>query len=509
MSKGLIIGLASLGIGLAIAGGVGGYFINDAISKKNVQIPNITTDDEGTIYELKDYNFPEEFNYVSHTVYDIGDKFALFSSSTIGSYVLNKETKSFKFFNSSNVSSHSEIVNGYKYFWLSNNNLFKFNIETGEYEIVSMNSGVAFSSLTFIGNTETHMFMKGYNSSAVSGTSYYVVDFDTEKGQSEVYSITSSESYNIDSCIDLGDYLWTTKVYANLSSSSTASSYIFNKKSKEKHTLESSMLYREGNYIIKDKKLYAQLKRSSTTEICSVDLTSGEISTIQTLTYTGGTIFQLKKGFLYCYYMNVNSSSYSSTTAYYVSFEDDSATQIQTGSSSSYCIAYVVNDKILISPSSSSSGSKNGTLATFDEDSKTLTTIFTALVTSSSSYQCNIYRFEDRYYVSADGSNFALMQIEANGEFSFKNINLKVRPTADSVKLAENKYLYISDGIKYYDFETDMYKSLASSSSLKVKDVQVNGNIAIIYASNHIKYEFNMESLSFKTIAYWEETEID
>ena len=86
---------------------------------------------------------------------------------------------------------------------------------------------------------------------------------------------------------------------------------------------------------------------------------------------------------------------------------------------------------------------------------------------------------------------------------------MKVRPTADSVKLAENKYLYISDGIKYYDFETDMYKSLASSSSLKVKDVQVNGNIAIIYASNHIKYEFNMESLSFKTIAYWEETEID
>ncbi len=156
MSKKLIIDLASLGIGLAVAGGVGGYFVAGALNEN--KIPTNQNGEITSQVELTDYNLPEEFNYVSYTIYEINDKFAMFSSSSVGSYILNKETKDFIFFNSSSISEHSEIINENMYFWLSNYNLFKFNVITGAYETVSLNSGVAFTNLSFIGYSGDNIF---------------------------------------------------------------------------------------------------------------------------------------------------------------------------------------------------------------------------------------------------------------------------------------------------------------------------------------------------------------
>lgn len=517
MSKGLIIGLAGLGIGLAVAGGVGGYFINDAFSKKNVQIPEEVPDKniEHVVGDYNDYDFPEEFNYVSHTIYNIGEKFALFSSQTIGCYVLNKETKEFNFFNSSSVSTHSKEINGHVYFWLSNNNLFRFNVETGEHEIVSMNSGVAFSSLYFIGYQGNTLLMRGM-SSGYSTTSYYFVAFDTEKGESTVVSLTNTQYNRAYLALDLGDCYWLTYTYSASSGSGDYDTYLVNKVNKEITTLTNCYVYDETKYYVKGKKVYALCRYNSSYSLCVIDISSGEVSKLEASQLTtSGKFYECEKGLVYSYVREVNSSSYSSYYAYYISFADDSITTIQNNGSNAYIYSYIINGKLLMTPSSSSNSGRNGTLATFNESTKTLDTIYTALITSSSSTFCTIYEFEGEYYVSADSSNFAKMTFKSDGGYEFKNINLKVVPSNKNVKLGENRYLFLDSGVKYYDFENDVYKNLITSSSSSssgattVTDYEIKGDVVVIYASNHIKYEFNMKSLSFRIVAYWEDIEID
>lgn len=206
MEKKLIVGLAGLGIGLAVAGGVGGYFIANSTKEQKEENAVVAQED------FTDYNLPAEFNYVSYTLYDISENFSMFSSSSLGMYLLNKETKEFSFFNSSYISASgavSDEVNGFKYLWLNNKNLFKINTKTGDYEIVSLNSGVAFTYLYFIGHDGNRIFIKGNGSS----NDYYFLVFDTEKYESDVYSITWSSYYDVDLAIDLGDYYFLAKSY--------------------------------------------------------------------------------------------------------------------------------------------------------------------------------------------------------------------------------------------------------------------------------------------------------
>ena len=61
--------------------------------------------------------------------------------------------------------------------------------------------------------------------------------------------------------------------------------------------------------------------------------------------------------------------------------------------------------------------------------------------------------------------------------------------------------------LNLYKDENDIYKSLksvSSSSSCDVVQLDIKDNIATIYASNNVKYEFNLETLTFKAVAYWE-----
>ena len=99
------------------------------------------------------------------------------------------------------------------------------------------------------------------------------------------------------------------------------------------------------------------------------------------------------------------------------------------------------------------------------------------------------------------------MTFNDNGEISFKNLTLKTNPTYTKYQVGEKKYIIEDSGLKYYDFENDIYKSLksvSSSSSCDVVQLDIKDNIATIYASNNVKYEFNLETLTFKAVAYWE-----
>jgi hypothetical protein len=171
-------------------------------------------------------------------------------------------------------------------------------------------------------------------------------------------------------------------------------------------------------------------------------------------------------------------------------------------------LSYIIDGKLLICPQTTTSN-RYGTIAVFNESTKSLETIFTALVSSSSSSYsyCTIYEFNGKYYVSADGSNFALMTKNKDGEFEFKTINLKCNLTSTKYKLDDDKYLFVDNGIKYYDFATDTYKVLLSgnsSNSYSIKDLSVDGDIVTIYVDNNVKYEFNLKSLTFKAVAYWQ-----
>ena len=504
MGKGLIIGLAGLGIGLAVAGGVGGYFIADAQNKeipKNNEMTTETTVEEEVAF--CDYNFPEEFNYVSHSVYDIGENFALFSSSSVGSYLLNKETKDFTFFNSSYVSTYSKEINGSVYFWLANNNLFKFDVKQGNYEVVALNSGVAFSNLSFIGYSGNTLLLKGYSSLSSSST-YHLVAFDTEKGQSQVFDITNTQYNYADVCLDLGETYYLTRIYdISTSSSSVCSSYLFNKESKDCITISDYYLYGKSLYKVKGTKMYAVLRNSTTNFLCSIDTTDGTMTVLQTSFSGNGKFFDCENGTIYSYQRELgNSGYYSSIYAYYISFEDDSVTKIGYEDESPYCCTYVINDKLVFSPQTTTTN-KYGRLALFNEETKQLETIFTALVSSSNSSSCTIYEFNGKYYVSSDNSNFAVMEVTESGNFIFKKINLKCSLNATKYDLGENRYVFASEGIKFYDFDNDIYKSL-TSSSISVVDLTVEDNIVIIYASNNVKYEFNLTTLSFKAVAYWQ-----
>lgn len=506
MSKKLIIGLASLGIGLAVAGGVGGYFVADALNEN--KIPTNQNGEITSQVDITDYNLPEEFNYVSYTIYEINDKFAMFSSSSVGSYILNKETKDFIFFNSSSISEHSEIINENMYFWLSNYNLFKFNVNTGAYETVSLNSGVAFTNLSFIGYSGDNIILKG-SSNATSSLEYYFAIYNTMSGDCEVVEISNSQYNYTTNCLDLGNYFYFTRIY-DLSSGSTStySSYLYNKESKQLTTIDSYYLLDEDTFIVKENKMYAAMRNGTSTSLCNVNLTNGQVSVLQSSISTNGKFSELTKGFVYSYQMTLNNNGYSSSYAYYTSYEDGSVIKIgYEDDDSIYMLTYNIEGHLLFSPRTDNSSNRYGRIAIFNEETKKLETIYTALVSSSSNSYCMIYEFDGKYFASSDNDNFAKIAFGENGEISFKKLNLKTNPTYTKYQVGEKKYIIEDSGLKYYDFENDIYKSLksvSSSSSCDVVQLDIKDNIATIYASNNVKYEFNLETLTFKAVAYWE-----
>lgn len=504
MNKKLIIGMTALCLGVAVGGGVGGYFINNAIDGNSL----VKEENVEIVEGYKDYILPEDMNYTSYSIYEISDNFAMFSSSTVGMYMLNKQTKEFTFFNSSYVSSFSDTIGDYKYFWLGNNNLFKINGQTGEYDIVALNSGVAFSSLSFIGSNGNKLFMKGSDNSN-SSNQYYFLSFDTVKGQSEVFSITNSQYNQITYCVELENAYFLTRLYEVGSSSSTNyHSYLAKKEDLSITEINSYHLYSKTSYLVKDSKMYAVMKNENYMYMCKIDLTTGEISKLGNTTVGTGSykFMPMKKGFIYGAVYNVNSESYSSnSTLYYISFEDDSITPLSYGDTANVsCRCFVVNGQFLVSPISTSNN-RYGSLATFDEESVSLNKIYTALVSSSSSSYCVIYEFNGKYYVSSDGSNYSKMTFKEDGAIEFARVKLKCSiTTSTKYELEENKYLFVTSGLHYYDFATDTYK-LLRSGDMKIEEMTIEDNLVYLYVNSGVKYEFNLDTLTFKAVAYWEE----
>ncbi len=501
MSTKLVLGMAGLGICLAVAGGVGGFFIHDTI---NNQIPTTSQVEENTeTFDATDYNLPEDLYYTSYTIYDISDKYSLFSSSSVGCYLLNKETKEFTFFNSSSVSSCSDNINDNVYLWMTNYTLFKFNIETGNHEVISLSSEVVLTSMSFIGSCDGNLFIKG-SSNATSSYKYYFAIYNTISGECEIVEITSTQYSYSNYCYDLGNYYFLTRTYSSSSSTTTISSYLYNKESKEMITIQSYYLLNENSFVVRDDKMYAVMRYGTSTSICSVNLTDGAVTVLQSSVTTAGQVFELSKGFVYSYQMSVNASSYTLVYAYYVSFEDDSVVTVgYEDSDATYMLTYNIEGQLLFSPRTDSSSNRYGKLAIFNEDTKYLETIYTSLVTSTSGSHCFIYEFNGEYFVSTDSTNFAKMTVSDNGEISFTDLTLSTNPTKTSYEIGNGKYIFEDSGLKYYDFENDIYKSL-KSTSCTIVDISIEGNIVTIYTSDNVKYEFNLDTLAFKAVAYWE-----
>lgn len=494
MKKGLIIGMAGLGVGLAVAGGVGGYFISDSIKETPIKNDNVSE-----ITSYTDYNLPEDFNYASFTRYDIGENFAMFSSSSVGTYLLNKKTKDFTFFSDSVVSSASKEMNGYKYFWFINDYLFEFNIKTGEYKVVTLGFKVSLSYIDFFGCSDNSVFMivRSIDSDC------YFLAYDATKETCDVYEINNSIYNSSSDCFDLGDYYYLTRTYSS-SSSSTYGSYLLNKESKEIVTVSDCYLYYSSSYFVKNSKMYAVMRKSSSATLCAVDLSSGSVEVLMSsVNNSGGKFFEYEKGVVFSSIAGFNSSSYAYYYAYYISFEDDSVSEIKLNSESVKCLAHIVNGKLVFSPYCSD---KYGKLALLNEETLELDVIYTATKSSSSSgVTCLFYEFNEKLYVSSDSTNFYSVTIGESGEFEFNRISIKCKPsTIHKYEIAENRYIFDDSGLAYYDFETDTYKVLLSSSSLSIKEISVDDSVVTLYVSNNIKYEFNLNTLSIKAVGYWE-----
>lgn len=509
LKTGLVIGGVSLAV-LALAGGLSAFFIGN--NKNDNKTPIDTGSSVTDKIDFAEYNLPDEFNFATYSVYKISDKFDLFSSSDIGTYILNEETKNIEFFRSSRISAtYDEVINGFKYFWFSDNTLIRFNVETGESENVMLNSGVSFNTIRFVGHEDNLLYVAGHTSGSPSD--YYFVVFDIETNTSEVFELTSAQYNSARRLVDLGDYYYLGYDVIN-DSSYTGNSILINKTTKEVKIVSGGTLAgKYYDYILRENKLYGIFRDSSTSTgagfLGSLDLSTATLTEIKSAGYSGCAITGLENGLVVYYPSNSNTGSMTwSTKPYYMKYSDETITDIYLGSSSSSIGVYNVNGKLLFSPNSSNN-SNYACLAEFNEETLTLDKVYTESVASGSGDYVYIKKLNDKYYAYSGSSvvNYRYAEIEflENGDINFKSISLRGSTSID-YKIKDNVYLFESSGlITYYDFATDTYRSLKSlGSGDSIEEIQIEDNLVYIYASDNMKYELNLDTITFKAVAYWE-----
>lgn len=498
MRKGLIIGMTALCVGSAVAGGVGGYFINKATTKTNNPQQSIT--------EYSEYDVPDVFSYSSPSVYSIGDNFALFSSSSAGTYLLNKETNKFEYFSSGYIQSVSDKINGDVYVWLSTSRLFKFNIKDGTSNAVSLNSGVSFNSLAFISsNMNGKLGFLGYGNSK-----YYFCVYDIENQATVKYGFSSlsySSSYNF--VLETNNYYCIGIDYVTGHSSSyDAPLYIFDKNMETFSTISKTNFYGLENILVKDDVLYGLFTiGSSYGKICSIDLTTSTMTVFTNSTNTNyfysssWEIQEYENGFILG--STISGSNYDILLC---KFEDNSVTSLGKGST------YTLNGQTLYGFVQDG----YGCVGTFNEETETFDVLYKSFISaSSSSAYCSFDVVQNQlYFKFYDGNSiyyYTKILNAEDGSLEFTNLSITgYLPIYDDCyySLGDNKYIVHSGkntsvSTYYYDFDTDTYKQLFYSTS-SFKEIKEENGKLYIYTTDGCKYEFNQSELSVKLVKIYE-----
>ncbi len=498
LKTGLAIGGVSLAV-LALAGGLTTFFVS---KNKNVEIGNKPSVSQEVDYT--EYNLPDEFNYVSVNMVELNDNFSLFYSSSVGTYLLNEETKEFKFLNSSYVSS--SFVNGDKaYIVFSNNKIYELDLISADF--VSLDSVMSamtrdFNSLTFLGVIDDNMIFKGSYSAQVSSstvTKYVLEIFNMTKiSVKEIELENSTMSVNIKYVFDVGDYYWFTYVYDN-SSSSSRDSYFVNKETFELNTIEGYYAYSSnGNFVVKDNYLYAYLRKSSSRILGKVDLSSFTVTELLTGTVPSSMI-DVGSGILFGNEVSINNRSYSTSYCKYLSYADSSLSSIgDITDSSGYFVR--ANGRIFVMSSNFDN------VYVYNEQGSTFDTLVTLKHYSGSNLKTIVY-FNDTYFIGNTNVGFFKLIFGDDGSISTQKSEFNFDGDYKSVKIKDNKYLFIHDFygyVYYYDVDTDMEVEICRSTNYKVSSYEITDDCIYIYCDNHLKYEFDLNKLITKTVAYWE-----
>lgn len=507
MSKKTIIGMAALGIGAAIIGGVGGHYISQ-VCKPKPPITQVTPGDAS----FKDYDLPDEFAYISYTAYDVGEKFALLSSSSLGTYLLDKEANKTTFFDTSYISTYSQEINGKTYFWLSNKILFSLEKNTGVRENISLGTGISFDSLSFIGNNGNTLFLKGYP----TGSKYYFFTYNIDEEKSTVFELTNNQYSYANVCIELGNFYLLT--YSETNSSSTSRDMlVVDKTSGEISTISSHVLsqpFDSGSYFYDEEttKLYGVFKNGSSNYFGVANLSEPSAGVTKVLSSSvylsySGSYYKIQKQANGVMFMVVGSKSVGSApTSYatYVSAEGVATRLTYNNSTSISC--FEVDGKNIFGLETVSNGSDRfAKLATFNEETMTFDIIYTEPVGDSNPHGCVVVEIDGQMYVRSGSSSsykYAKMTNTDDG-FEFTNITLTGSTSGKRFEIGEGKFIFIEQA-SYYDFKNDVYKKLISGNSISIVDITMEKDIVTIYASNNVKYEFNTKTMAFKAVAYWE-----
>lgn len=498
LKTGLAIGGISLAV-LALAGGLTTFLVS---KNKNVEIDNKPGVSQEVDYT--EYNLPDEFNYVSVNRVELNDNFSLFYSSSVGTYLLNENTKEFKFLNSNYVSSY--YVNGDKAYIVFNNNKIH-ELDLISVDFISLDSVMSamtrdFNSLTFLGVIDDNMIFKGsYTAqSGSSGVTKYVLEIFnmTASSINEIELENATMSSNIKYVFDVGDYYWFTYVYDN-SSSSSRDSYFVNKETFELNTIEGYYAYSSnGNFVVKDNYLYAYLRKSTSRILGKVDLSSFAVTELLTSSVPSSMI-DVGSGILFGNEVKVNNTSYSTGYCKYLSYTDSTLTSIgDITDSSGYFVR--VNGRIFVM------SSNHDNVYVYNEQGSTFDTLITFNHYSGSNLK-TIVDFNGTYFIGNTNAGFFKLIFGDDGSISTQKSEFNFDGGYNSVNIKDNKYLFIDKNyayVSYYDVDLDMEVEICNSSSYGVSSYEITDNYVYIYCDNHLKYEFDLNKLITKTVAYWE-----
>ncbi len=507
LKTGLAIGGVSLAV-LALAGGLSAFFIGN--NKNDNKTPIGTGSTVTNKVDFAEYNLPDDFNFASFSVYNISDKFTIFTSSNIGTYILNEETKNFEYVSSSYIPSYSDdidldVINNCKYFWFADYSLNRINIETGKFEKIDLNLTHNPTNLEILGSQGSLMYFKHY-ASGISNYTFAVLNTENNVVVSE-FSLDNSTQYNyVDRVFDLGDYY----LCCPATGTSIYGSLLINKSSSTVISVTNATLFSK-NYVVKDNSLYGVFKVSSSAyAFGKIDLSTGVFTNISSYNSANAEIKELEHGLLIFKSYPVSnlfniSNSYSYSQSLYYDFDDETTTSVKYGSAVSF-LTYYVNDVVFYSISSSDNNNRSA-LAIFNEDTLSLDIVYSSLSSSSSSNSVIVTELKGKYYVyDRTSGTSSISEIEFLDDDTYKFNKLSISGTIDKgFEVKDKIFLFESNrGVCYYNLETDVYKRLLENSEVSINEIQVEDNLVYIYCDNNIKYELNLDTITFKAVAYWE-----
>ncbi|MBP3431773.1 MAG: hypothetical protein J6K39_02845 [Clostridia bacterium] len=471
-NKGLILGMFGLGLGSALVGGVGGFLL----------APQAESAQSIVDESREEFKLPDEFAHVSFNRYS-SSKYDFFTSSTLNAtYTLDVEKNDFKLLYNSSLTGFYDA--GDKIFLRYSDG--RFGCLDSDREFTSVKALEKYSFLTIFGSDSSNLYLR-----VALNNVYSLCVLNLETLESDVFDLNGVSSVDLGAGCVIGDYY----CFSSVGNSSTKVLHFVNKETKDVNTVSQAGFLDITQFVVKDNSLYSVFAKSSSSYVLGkIDLGTFELTSLKT--YSGSqTSLKLRETelgmFVYCGAYNID----------YLSFEDDSVTSITTASSFG---SFELGGKQYFSASKT----ENPSISVFDEETKTLVDVYVYDLTNSSnsSLYFTLANFEGHNILElCKGSSSGYVAFNAtvvDGELKLEQILLKRSISGDVFKVSKDAYIWSGSGVEYYDFESDTYLNLVANST--IVELTQEGDVVTLYASDNVKYEFNVKTLSIKAVAYWE-----